>query len=305
MKPLHLTIVLTLLLHSFIYKAQYIPFPESNALWVVSWGTSYQSSMYHYELTGDTLLGLTNYHKLESAGKVSYNFAPNDPQFYNAGYVGAYRNDTLAKKVFYIPKDSVTEMLLYDFNLAVGDTVRGYMEQIAKDKFGPTFFAVIDSVDSVLVNGSFRKRWHFHSSVWLPGSIIEGIGSTYGLLESLIPRFDDNGQLYCYSQDGISLYGGSCLLVTDIEKKIAVENDVMIYPNPIVNAKSITINTSRNKNIKFEVYSLLGKRCYPNFKKNKNEFIVETSSLPNSTYLFLIKKEEIVTQKIIVLKQIK
>ena len=48
-----------LFINSFSGKAQtYFPFADSNAVWKVSWGTPYEYSVYHYELTDDTLIGL-------------------------------------------------------------------------------------------------------------------------------------------------------------------------------------------------------------------------------------------------------
>ncbi len=126
-------LILSILISYSIQAQQYYPFPENNAFWLVSWGTPSESSDYHYELTGDTLIGLFNYHKLESAGNTYYSFDPNNPQFYNNGYVGAYRNDTLTKKVYYFPKDSINESLLYDFNMVTGDTIQGFMAQLAKN----------------------------------------------------------------------------------------------------------------------------------------------------------------------------
>ena len=39
------------------------------------------------------------------------------------GYIGALRDDTVAPKVLIVPRDSISEVLLYDFSVEVGDTV--------------------------------------------------------------------------------------------------------------------------------------------------------------------------------------
>lgn len=175
--------------------------------------------------------------------------------------IGLFRNDSINKKVFYIPVDSTSESLLYDFNLLQGDTIRGYMEDIAKIHFDTTFYAVIDSVDSILVNGSFRKRWRYHTNdfwglIWGGGEIIEGIGSTYGLLEGLLPMFDDNGILVCYSEYGSSLYGISpCLLVTNVKNTSKI-GGVKIYPNP--NNGKFTIKLNNTENATIEIYTISG-----------------------------------------------
>lgn len=313
MKTTRCIISLFLIINSLsIHAQQYFPFPTTNTFWQEQWGTQYQSSDYHYLVIGDTLIGLNNYIKLESAGNVYYNFNPNIPQFYNRGYVGAYRNDTLAKKVYYISKDSIDESLLYDFNLLPGDTIKGYMDQLAKDQFGTAFFAVIDSVDSVLINNSYRKRWLYHTSdnwgvIWNGGEIIEGIGSNYGLLEGLLPMFDNNGYLVCHSHNGIGIYGSNpCELITSIEQNVENMENFNVNPNPVVQGQTIEIYLFKTEDINLEVYDMLGKKQFFDLKKSRRKLTIETSSLIKGIYLFvLIENNKMVfQQKVLVLKGI-
>ena len=287
-----------LFINSFSGKAQtYYPFPENNAFWLVSWGTPSESSIYHYELTGDTLIGINNYHKLESAGNTYYSFDPYNPQFYNTGYIGAYRNDTLTKKIYYFPKDSIYESLLYDFNMVTGDTIQGFMAQLAKNKFGPTFYAIIDSVDSVLVDSNYRKRWRFQtynswSQIWYDGNIIEGIGNTYGLLEGLLPQMDDNGFLLCYSENGTMIYPdgiGTCALITNNDYITKNEN-IAVYPNPVIQGESISIMINHVENITLEVFDVLGKNYDYSYTTNSNKLTFNTSLLIEGMYLFLVSR---------------
>lgn len=305
-------IIIIIILNSFSIQAQqYFPFPTTNAFWRINWGTTSQNSIYHYELTGDTLIGLNNYTKLESAGNVYYNFDPNNPQFYNSGYVGAYRNDSLGRKIYYVPKDSITESLLYDFNLLGGDTIEGYMDQLAKDQFGTGFYAVVDSVDSVLISSSYRKRWLYHTSdnfgiIWSGGEIIEGIGSNYGLLESLLPMFDNNGYLVCHSQNGIGIYGSNpCELITSIEQKLDNDDNFTIYPNPVFQGESIVISYLQIEEFNLEVYDMQGKKQFINPKMMGKKLIIETSSLSEGVYLFVIRENNkiVFKQKVLLLKE--
>lgn len=304
-------ISIIIILNSFSIQAQqYFPFPTTNAFWRINWGTTSQNSIYHYELTGDTIIGINNYSKLESAGNTYYNFDPNNPQFYPASYNGAYRNDTLAKKIYFISKDSTSESLLYDFNLLVGDTIKGYMDQLAKNQFGTDFFAVIDSVDSVLINSFYRKKWLYHTGnnfgvIWSGGEIIEGIGSNYGLLEGLLPMFDNNGYLVCHSHNGIGIYGSNpCELITSIEQNVEDGNKFTINPNPVVRGETIEISFLQIKDVNLEVYDLLGKKQFLNLKKPSKKIIIETSSLVTGVYLFVLKEnnKRVFQQKVIVLK---
>jgi hypothetical protein len=158
----------------------------------------------------------------------------------NSDTIGFYRNDSVAKKVFYIPNDSLMEHLLYDFNLLSGDTIKGYMDQIGKVEHGPSFYAVVDSIDSLLVDGNYRRRWNYHTetsigvlwgTIFSPTSIIEGIGSTGGLLEGLLSQMDWNGSLQCYSENGVLFYGwGPCLPLGEAE--LTLNQNINIHPNP-------------------------------------------------------------------------
>lgn len=301
MKKIATIVLLLLFINPFSGKAQtYYPFADSNAVWKVSWGTPYEYSVYHYELTEDTLIGLNNYHKLESAGNTYYNFDPNSPQFYITGYVGAFRNDTLAKKVYYIPKDSINESLLYDFNLITGDTIKGYMEQLAKDKFGSTFYAVIDSVDSVLVDSSYRKRWNFHTYndywgvIWNEGEIIEGIGNGYGLLEGLLPMMDDNGFLLCYSENGTMIYPdgiGTCTLITSNDFITKNEN-IAVYPNPANTIINFELPLPKDEiNTQLQLFDITGKAV---FTKQIHSITtqIDISQYPKGMYFYQLLGEK-------------
>ncbi|PJB15345.1 MAG: hypothetical protein CO118_03895 [Flavobacteriales bacterium CG_4_9_14_3_um_filter_32_8] len=288
---------LLLFINPFSGKAQtYYPFPTSNAFWKFQWGVSgctppFDFTEYDYQIMGDTLIGLNTYHKLKRAGI----FYCGDPLGIgmDVNFVGAYRNDSLAKKIYYIPKDSINENLLYDFNLITGDTIKGYMEQLAKNKFGSTFYAVIDSIDSVLVDSNYRKRWHFQTydswgQIWYDGNIIEGVGNTYGLLEGLLPMFDDNGSLVCYSENGATIYPNpfTCTLTT-INDFIIKNENIVVYPNPIVDY--FTINSKENFEFEYTVFSVDGQLVKNGTGKSNSNIPIH---LKQGIYILQINNEK-------------
>ncbi len=93
----------------------YQPFPDSNAVWTVTYNSSdcylfgTPQQIYQYEYATDTLITGTSYHQLvrtySCAGCCGGNVD---------GYVGALRQDTTARKVFFIPSWGMDEYLLYD-----------------------------------------------------------------------------------------------------------------------------------------------------------------------------------------------
>jgi len=103
----------------------------------------YELVNYSYTFSGDTLINNLTYHKLTTP------FAK--PYVGGSGYRGAIRQDIVAKKVFFIPLREISEKVLYDFTLQVGDTVK------VKPYYSPR--DTVQSIDSVLVGNTFRKRW--------------------------------------------------------------------------------------------------------------------------------------------------
>ena len=225
---------------SFSQTSVYHEFPDSNAVWnfdCVQWmcmpiGAGGQANVhfqYSVIINGDTTINGLTYDKL---------FTPfiheilnvNCQMWMGPGYKGAVREDVSLKKVFYVPQSDTAEQLLYDFNMQVGDTVQGYLRSYLQ----PGFDTVI-SIDSVLVGNTFRKRWYVNNSYFI--SIIEGIGSTYGLIEPSpgtstdFPTYD----LTCYRLFDATLYPDTltnCDLITSLPSVEEGRNTIHVYPNP-------------------------------------------------------------------------
>jgi hypothetical protein len=139
----------------------YHPFPEHEAVWNFNFRPycfigSPGTNDYSITFSGDTIINNKIYHKLitpyvySSTIGLCYNIA--------AGYKGAIRQDTTLKKVFYCAPTTQIEKLLYDFNMQVGDTVKGFLNSINL----PTIDTVIN-IDSVLVGNNYRKRWKINN----------------------------------------------------------------------------------------------------------------------------------------------
>jgi len=207
----------------------YHPFPDSSAIWNIhycyacmgGWSDEY----YSVTISGDTIVGGLSYHKLITPYIQS---VASGCGGMSAGYLGAIRQDAAQRKVFYLPPSAGSEQLLYDFNLAAGDTVKGYTESQAYPR------DVVQSVDSVLVGNSYRKRWN------LPCydiHIIEGIGSTYGLFQFSPGCITDapDFAINCFKQNGQTLYPdptANCGLITSVNSPAGIDRKIRISPNP-------------------------------------------------------------------------
>lgn len=181
----------------------YHPFPDNNAVWNFHFQANCFSmgdgnDYYSINFSGDTLINSQTYHKLTTPFVETYSTGSCSGTL--TGYKGAIRQDITAKKVFIVPPTETTEELLYDFNMQVGDTVKGYIATIY-----PPADTVI-SIDSVLVGSTYRKRWNINNCYNI--YIIEGVGSTYGLLEISPDCMFDHADysLTCFQQNGRPLY---------------------------------------------------------------------------------------------------
>ena len=107
----------TLTLHSQPHK--YIPFPDSNAIWVIKQVDEFGEFQlgYQYFIENDTIINGITYHKVYRA---------KDSMLLDKHWNWkGLRNDTAARKVFMCSTFGA-EFLLYDYSLNEGDTINGW-----------------------------------------------------------------------------------------------------------------------------------------------------------------------------------
>ncbi len=236
----------------------YHPLPDSNALWNINlthgmcfmggFGFEYYSIM----ISGDTIINGEIYHKLATPFVEATNTGGCTQTMF-AGYKGAFRQDISLRRVYYIPPALTGEQLLYDFNLETGDTIRGYLAGFNEEP------DIVLSIDSIQIGDSFHKRWLINDCYQI--YLVEGIGSTYGLLEpSPGCATDMNGySIECFSYNGEALYPGftECGLITSVTERTGMHDGISVYPNP--STGTITVDLKSNNEISnFRLSSITG-----------------------------------------------
>jgi hypothetical protein len=256
---------------------------------VMSYGSLHHTGdeIFRYFVDGDTTINSKTYYKLYKSGTAYY-----DPIFYyDHAYVGGIRDDI--NIFYYLEKNHSMEVVLYDFDIITGDTVRTSVET----------GMVVKSVE-LLENG--RKKINIIKTDfqqgkclnWSNSFFIEGIGSMGGLFfvnpcnhvgfrENYLVCYTENGQLVYQS----SLSPKNCDIGTPIRLTNQETADIRLYPTP---AKDYLIIEWSEASFQFgsvEVYDILGKKV-SNFK------IIKTSQctinltfdkLHNGIYLLKLK----------------
>ena len=261
-------IFLLFLLPSIHSNSQgYQGFPTADGYWKVQFGNvtcldihflNDICSEYQYIVTGDTTINAQVYEKFSLSGR-DRNPGNETWTFWDSGYHGCYRNDLANKQVYLIPKDSLSEVLLYDFNLDVNDTLPDTYV------YHPEEYSIItvDQVDSILVNNTYLKRYHLNNAGFGGEYLIEGIGSTLGLLTYITPFFEQHYDLLCFinEEEGLNYYeydSTVCELITDLPEVVPTEGQVEIYPNPAKDG--FWIESDLKDEIIIEVYNAAGQR---------------------------------------------
>ncbi|MES2621365.1 MAG: T9SS type A sorting domain-containing protein [Bacteroidota bacterium] len=285
--------------------AQYIPIPDSGAVWRQnSWaGNSLDGGTATYRQIfeeGDTIINGLKYIRLFQTGYDYVNeiHSPNGTFGFTHELYGFFRNDTINKKVFFINAQDTTVLLLYDFNLNVGDT-------IPSDWYGAFDVSIVYGIDTVELFGLSRRRFHLSSQYsFQPMAIIEGIGSVSGFAASLITAtMGISGQLECFSVKDSAytfspepIYSGStCWPYSAIENNLVYAQKI-ISPNPFTTSFTLQLSSPPNTQTYFQLYDALGRQV-------KREEITSASTtinrnnLPNGVYFWQLQQANKIVER--------
>lgn len=280
---------------NIVFAQDYHPIPEENVYWVVEhYDTSLPcgySELYYYYLNGDTVFQGKTYKKLyKKILELSCNVVT-----YPLDFIGGIRQDTITRKIYcslnYLGNQ---DTLLYDFALSLGDT----LNMPLLDMSGTP--QIVDRIDSVqLLDSSYRRTFHFAPGVSGSDSLIEGVGSRFGLLEPFDYGISDFKILRCFKANSILLLGSGtqCTIINDVNNSLSNFN-IQLYPNPT--SDDVFIN-SINGILGFTLYSLEGRVCLKRVLNYETEFGIDLKNLYQGVYFIeLFLNNGVVTKKIVV-----
>lgn len=285
--PKKIVCILFCSIFSHLCSAQtYSPFDFDNGLWQEEYyNMQYTRSIYNYINYGDTILNNLTYHKLYRVGRgtYAYGITPPIPWSSFSASVGFIREDN-NKRVYLYSGNGTSEQLLYDFNIALGDTIPIPPIDFTFDS------AVVTAVDTVLVCSTMRKRYKLapvgttllHDLYWT-----EGVGSTHGL----IPRYNsfESGVIdVCYS-DSNCMPPCPIILSTSLVKEQAL-NQANIYPNPSSKTSLLQLN-NKATSTKIQIINNLGLIVFTK-TTNKQEETLDLSQWSTGIYYVRLEYDQ-------------
>ncbi|NOX46585.1 MAG: T9SS type A sorting domain-containing protein [Chlorobi bacterium] len=303
MKEATITFTFALLISLFATSQTYHPLPESNTYWQYEYldtpdgcgcfGVCYKEQI---GISGDTVINQTIYHKIElhHVG-IGEDCTESPPVF--IGYQGAFRNDVESKIAWHIPEGAQNEVLLYDFNLTIGDTVPiGIINPNG-------YNMMVEDIDSVEVGNLFHKRLHLYGELnWgeMPLQIIEGIGGQHLInpMETWV-NFESGYWFNCVNIGDTISYPYSCEMIVG-NNPFKKTQSFEIYPNPSQGKFWIQNPKGKNEFLSIEVFNSFGKRLME-FETAEELMQIDLSDKPKGVYLIRIKSsKEVFNEKVIV-----
>lgn len=286
-----------LFLSSGLKAQNNVPLPPDGSSWFKArFGMlGYQGSS-SLMLQGDTTISDLNYKKVF-----------ND----NSAYVGCIRSEN--NRWYRVNPSETDEYMLYDYNLAVGDT---FWLDIPDPMGWYAPYLIVDTIDTVtLLDNSERTRWvleyinpDFESEPPYSGSAewIEGLGSTMGLFSVVSCGWIDCGwsELICFNDDSQLLYEDApqvlgnwlgqtftyenCSIFLGVE--VADLISFSLYPNPATDL--IRVELLHSEQLYWTIFSMDGRQVLEGaFAPGENNHQISLSSLSSGMYVFHLRAD--------------
>lgn len=173
-----------------IGKAQYTPFPEESAYWLINCTmdartqNSYEVGHLYFP-EGDTLINGEVYTKMYYSylgNQIDYDAFENENARDSVKYSFCFRNDLTNKRVYRVLPDELNEELFYDFNLSIGDTINDSTSTYEYNN-DIEFHLIVDTITEIEYCGVKHKAYHFKQCYPFENILVEGLGFTGDFLK--------------------------------------------------------------------------------------------------------------------------
>lgn len=303
----------------------YFPSPSENPFWIEQhdqiWSCSTEGTYgycygYYCMRTKpvyyktDTVINGTTYNRLFARTAIGRAVSPGGPSV-GCPYTYSFqepeslyaiiRQDTTNKRVYIWNYGN--EQLLYDF----GNMIVGQLYPETYNSY-PYDTLVVVSEDSVMMGSVYHKKWDLARTV--NGvivdagfvSVIEGIGSNFGIIAMFNLPFEWWDELLCFSMDGNVLYpdsGYNCDVTINAEN-LELAQDYHIYPNPARYSITVETNLAMKSDCLLEIFNSDGVKVLDSQLKNSSNFINLSFIQSGIYFMRLMSSNTVVTKKLVI-----
>ena len=266
-KTMKTLLIMALIITMINIKAQQpTPLQVSGSGWRYA-GTILQSSylqedVYTFIFNGDTNINSKLFHKYYYS-LVEYDGSYPGVAIINKEYNGCLRSD--GEKVYYIKKDSLNEILLYDYSLTIGDTVpQGLLNAGTK-------YIITDTMTIQMGDGGYRMKYTLNH--WDVPYFIYGVGYFTGLIPpntfiiypydgtAFVTYCENGNRVYFHNAYGLG-HANWCDFPVAINENADNKptDNLFVSPNPATNEFIVTIPTElmNEKQLTFRLYNFRG-----------------------------------------------
>ncbi len=284
-------IILTSIFASFTIIVSSQTFIQENKAWNVveclNWGGCGTQT---FKIMGDTTIGQREYKTL---------YSTNDTTLSNWFKYGAIRENE--NKVYFYLFANEIEVLLYDFNLNVGESFISTHNSIEYQ--GCPIEMEVSSIDTVSIeNGEQRQRFNFSDGEkW-----ITGIGSLNGLIyvgayQCVIDMYYD---LSCCHENEELVFQSpnfdNCLINTVGLNENSTQMHHSVYPNPFTQFTVLNFDYSSSQTYRLQIINSTGQVVKRINQINSGKIEISGHQLNSGIYFYILTndKNEIVSGKL-------
>jgi hypothetical protein len=285
-------ILLTSIFASLTILVSSQSFLQENKTWNIvecmNWGGCGTET---FKIHGDTTIGQTEYKQL---------YSTNDTSLSNWFKYGALRENE--NRVYFYLFANETEVVLYDFNLNVGENFISTHNSIEYQ--GCPIELVVSSIDTVTIEtGEQRQRFNFSDGeTW-----ISGIGSLYGLVYVGVYQciIDMNYDLSCCHENEELVFQSSsfdnCLINTVGLNENSTQINHSVCPNPFTQTTELNFDYSSSQTYRLQIINSTGQVIMKINQINSGKIEISGNELNSGIYFYLLTndKNEIVSGKLI------
>lgn len=274
------------LLVVFQSKAQNsYPFPDTNAYWnMFSRNMGNLVVENPIGVIGDTTINNTQYIKIGQSTDTLFEFQSNYPF-----YCAVREEDS---KYYFVFPNETSEVLYYDFNMEVGDTI-----QYPQSTIGQPIALKVVGKDSLLIGSNYRKKLYLTNldtittGFWPNQVWIEGIGSLYGLRHAHSYVVCSSNATSCFHQNDSLVYLNpdfqACYRWTLVGLEENQIQPLKAFPNPANEQISFELLSDELLQSPFEITDMQGKKYFSS-TVNSSNFSISTSLFPSGVYFYKI-----------------